>query len=113
MARPQGMTLEEFTAWQRAFPGICRVAHNTAIEHGWWEEPRNDGELIVLMHSELSEALEGLRSGTRAYVAEELADVIIRIADFSEARGIDVGAAVLRKMRANQKRPYRHGGKRF
>ena len=34
-----------------------------AVEHGWWEKDRNDGEMIALMHSELSEALEGLREG--------------------------------------------------
>jgi hypothetical protein len=34
-----------------------------AIEKGWWEGERNEGELIALMHSELSEGLEAIRKG--------------------------------------------------
>jgi hypothetical protein len=38
-----------------------RAVHACAEEHGWWEEDRNFGEMIALMHSELSEALEAWR----------------------------------------------------
>lgn len=37
--------------------------YRIAKEHGFWEEERNDGDLIALMHSELSETLEALRHG--------------------------------------------------
>ena len=40
--------------------------HNTARAKGWWDEPREDGTMIALMHSELSEALEALRAGNPA-----------------------------------------------
>lgn len=44
---------------------LLRLAvSNTAHAHGWWEDgERNMGEMIALMHSELSEALEAWRDG--------------------------------------------------
>src|ERR1035437_4401964 len=67
-----------------------------AVEKGWWEGKRNDGEMIALMHSELSECLEALRYGNPpdSHIPEfkgseaELADVVIRIMDYSAAKGL-------------------------
>lgn len=42
---------------------LVKEAHENAVKHGWWEEDRNFGEQIALMHSELSEALEEFRNG--------------------------------------------------
>ena len=98
--------------------------HETAKEKGWWDEPREDGTCIALMHSELSEALEVLRKpdgiaifskkclGIHA-VEEEFADVIIRILDFAEHKGMFIEEAILAKMEYNNSREYRHGGKKF
>ena len=38
---------------------LVDISHHIAKEKGWWDDARNDGELIALMHSELSEALDG------------------------------------------------------
>jgi NTP pyrophosphatase (non-canonical NTP hydrolase) len=135
-----GITEKEFARWVEnpskldgilaayaddAFVFLCDIqqerVHRWAKEKGWWDEPRNDGELIALMHSELSEALEALRHGNTGSekipdfsgLEEELADVVIRILDFAGARGLHLGEAIRAKHAYNQGRPYRHGGKKF
>ncbi|MDP2904794.1 MAG: MazG nucleotide pyrophosphohydrolase domain-containing protein [Candidatus Omnitrophota bacterium] len=91
---------------------FIRECHSIAREKGWWQEERNDGELIALIHSELSEALEAMRNqGRKDDVAEELADCCIRIFDYCGAREIDLEKALLKKMEYNKTRPYRHGKK--
>jgi len=98
--------------------------HSYAKEKGWWEkgvENRNQGEQIALMHSELSEALEAIRHRNPpsdhipefSGVEEELADVIIRIMDFSQAYGFRTAEAVVVKQAFNEGRAYKHGGKEF
>lgn len=89
--------------------------HSTARAKGWWDNPRNDGELIALCHSELSEALEALRhpDDEKNNVGEEMADTVIRIMDFCEARNINLEEEILKKMEKNLGRPIRHGGKKF
>jgi NTP pyrophosphatase (non-canonical NTP hydrolase) len=86
--------------------------HRVAKEKGWWEAQRNDAELIALMHSELSEALEAMRNhGSKEEIAEELADCCIRIFDYCGAREIELEKALLKKIEYNKTRPYRHGKK--
>ena len=101
--------------------GVAAEIHDTAIQKGWWDKTRNDGELIALMHSELSEALEGLREGNPPddkipefnSCEAELADAVIRILDMGHARGYRLGEAIVAKMEFNKGRAHKHGGKQF
>lgn len=99
----------------------------------WWHNSegvridRNKGELIALMHSELSEALEGERKNKmddhlphRKAAEVELADAVIRIFDYAGGFGYDLGGAIVEKLaynakRADHKHEHRAGehGKKF
>jgi NTP pyrophosphatase (non-canonical NTP hydrolase) len=100
----------------------------------WWRdintgEPlqRNKGELIALIHSELSECLEGVRKGlqddklpSRKMEEVELVDALIRIFDYAAGFGLDLQGAYEEKMaynaaRADHRAENRraNGGKKF
>lgn len=96
-----------------------RAVHQTAVEHGWWEAPRPAGEVLMLMVTELAEAMEAYRGGNPesekipgfSKIEEELADVVIRLLDYAGGEGFDIEGALAAKMAYNETRPYRHGGK--
>lgn len=111
---------------------LAKIVHQANMK--WWQDPatglpinRNKGELIALMHSELSEALEGERKNLpddhlpQFRMAEvELVDVIIRVLDYAGAYGYDLDAAFKAKMAYNAVREdHKHearlvaGGKQF
>ena len=132
MAKPDDMNDAEYGAWC-GIRAAQHLAHKTANEAGWYRDPqtgepikRNFGEVVALMHSELSEALEADRKGLmddklphRDGREVEFADCILRILDTAAALGLDVAGALIEKNRVNQVRADHKlenrsdGGKRY
>ena len=97
---------------------LQHLAHKTALDAGWYTDPatgepvtRNFGEVVALMHSELSEALEADRKGLmddklphRDGREVEFADLILRVLDTAAALGLDVAGALIEKNRFNAQR---------
>lgn len=124
-----------------ALYGVLPVATNLTrlskvvnkLNHKWWHDAsgkplkRNKAELICLMHSELSECMEGVRKDLpddklphRKMEEVELADCIIRILDYCGGFGLDIHGAIEEKLAYNMKRKdHTHearakaGGKKF
>ena len=104
--------------------------HDSNAVAGWWtdltsgtnlvEEARNGtrlgkaivAEKLCLIHSEVSEAMEGARKNLpddklphRPMIEVELADAVIRILDLCGALNLDLKGAITEKLIFNSTRP--------
>ncbi len=110
---------------------LAEVCHTLAAEKGFWDDfkPVPEGLIeeeylkiithlqktymlpvkLMLINSELGEAMEAQRQGDDEHVAEEIIDVFIRLYDLSGALGIDVEEELRVKFLKNIRRPPKHG----
>lgn len=117
----------------------ARQIHENAKAKGFWDKEPNTGEKLMLIVSEVSEAMEADREAhysdwedrlppfmtnipdeefkkifekeVKNTFEDELADAMIRIMDLTYARGIDIAWHIQAKMRYNSMRPHMHGKK--
>lgn len=96
------------------------ACHDAALKAGWWSakdgsavqtNPYAFSNKLALIHSEVSEAMEGDRKGLmddhlphREMREVELADAVIRIFDLAGAYAMDLGGAIAEKMAYNMQR---------
>lgn len=115
---------------------LQRQCHGLAKASGWWEEkdvhtskanPLHFSNKLCLIHSEISESMEGDRKGLmddklphREMREVELADAVIRCFDLAGGYGMDLPGAIAEKLaynatRADHKPENRaaEGGKKF
>lgn len=88
---------------------LCVLCHEIAKSKGFWDEKRNVGEALMLVVTELAEAMEAHRKQDADNFKEELADTFIRLFDLCGGLGIDVEGEILKKCEKNKQRPYKHG----
>lgn len=108
---------------------LSNRAFENALAHGFHKNNQNTGEMLMLIVSELAEALEADRTGNRCEknidieslsndqfktlvkdtFEDELADAVIRVADLCGYLKIDLESHIKAKMRYNESRPYKHG----
>ena len=106
---------------------LVRLCHGLAVDAGWHEKPREIGTDLMLIVSEVSEAMEGARKDLmddhlpqRKMFEVEIADVIIRACDTAGKYNLDLGSALVEKLQYNVNRKdhkkenrEKDGGKKF
>lgn len=119
---------------------LAKQVHENAKEKGFFDKEKNIAEMLCLIHSEVSEALEADRTDNysaleasqmnvlmgwnddvdfknnyqtlvKGSFEEEMADIVIRVMDMCAFKGIDLERHIRAKMRFNSLRVKMHGKK--
>ena len=93
----------------RSLNDLAKLCHSIAVEKGFWDKDRNLGEALMLIVTELAEAMEAHRIQDEQNFKEELADSFIRLLDLCGGLKIDIEEEIYKKSIKNKNRPYKHG----
>ena len=98
---------------------LAALLHETAIEKGFWNSPKNFdvfGNKLALVHSEVTEVLEAIRKNKGSeQIVEEMVDILIRTLDLyasmRNAGFVDhsLDEILFNKIEKNKVRPKLHG----
>jgi NTP pyrophosphatase (non-canonical NTP hydrolase) len=98
---------------------LAALLHETAIEKGFWNSPKNFdvfGNKLALVHSEVTEVLEAIRKNKGSeQIVEEMVDILIRTLDlYASMRNAgfvehSLDEILFNKMEKNKVRPKLHG----
>lgn len=90
---------------------LANHCYNQSKNAGWHDSPREIGTMLMLIVSEIAEAMEGDRKDLmddhlphRKMVEVELADAVIRIGDLAGKLDLDLGGAIDEKLEYNLNR---------
>lgn len=125
------MNLAQLNLAAGSINSLSKEVFRRNIEAGWWTDLKTgndmtgykEGEqtlanakrdvlnILCLIHSEISEACEGVRKNSmddklshRLMVEVELADAMIRMFDLAGAHNLDLGGAIIEKLAYNANR---------
>ena len=116
---------------------LSKEVHSNNKAKGFYDDSKNLGEMLALIHSEVSEALEADRKDiytsenifavngwtsdadfkdsfkrkVKDSFEDELADIMIRVMDLAAFKGVNLEEHIKAKMRYNALRPHKHGKK--
>lgn len=98
---------------------LSALLHETAIEKGFWDKPKNFdvfGSKLALIHSEVTEVLEAIRKKKGSEeIVEEMVDILIRTLDmYASMRNggfveHSLDEVLFKKIEKNKVRPRLHG----
>lgn len=109
------LNIGERSIFKEILKKFCDECHDVAVSKGFYGENHSKPitDMLLLIHSEVSEACDAYRNYNDEEFKKELADIAIRLFDLASYLKIDLGSEILNKFDYNKTRPYMHGNKKI